>query len=256
MLGFIYSIASYLGFLVTFVYFALFSAGALVPKSVDTGLSNGLGSTLAIDAALLLLFGLQHSIMARASFKRLLTRVVPERLERATFVLVSTATLALVMWGWRPWPAVLWSVGDPTLAGCLWAINALGWLGVPLCSFLIDHFDLFGLSQAWQGFRRQSLESRGFVTPLVYRYVRHPMMTAFLVAFWVTPQMTVGHLLLSVGMSAYILVGVHFEERSLARELGLPYVRYQASTPRFFPGRSPVRVNDEPSTARASGGGL
>jgi protein-S-isoprenylcysteine O-methyltransferase Ste14 len=255
VLGFMFSVASYLGFLLTFTYFALFSAGVGVPKSVDTGAPGSLGSALAIDVGLLLLFGVQHSVMARSGFKRVLTRVVPERLERAIFVLASSAALAVVMWGWRPWPSVIWSVDDPTAAGCLWAINALGWVGVPLCSFMIDHFDLFGLAQAWQGFRRQSVQRGGFVTPLLYRHVRHPMMTSLLVAFWLTPHMTVGHLILSLGMSAYILVGVHFEERSLARELGLAYVRYQASTPRFLPGRSPVRLNDgstsEPISGRA-----
>jgi protein-S-isoprenylcysteine O-methyltransferase Ste14 len=238
MLGFIYGVGSYLAFLAVFTYFALFSDGVLVPKSVDSGLSGGTSTALLVDAGLMLLFGLQHSIMARAAFKRALTRVVPAHLERTTFVLVSSTALALLMWQWRPIDGTVWSVDNGAVATSLWAVNAMGWLGVPAVSFMIDHFDLFGLKQSFDGFRRRSVERKGFVTPLLYRYMRHPMMTAFFVAVWVTPHMTAGHALLSVGMSLYIVIGVHFEERSLARELGAPYVRYQASTSKFLPFRS------------------
>jgi protein-S-isoprenylcysteine O-methyltransferase Ste14 len=155
--------------------------------------------------------------------------------ERATFVLASSAALALLMWQWRPLSGELWHVSAPIPAAALWAVNALGWLAVPVSSFLIDHFDLFGLKQAFAGFRRVSLQRRGFVTPLFYRYIRHPIMTGLLLGLWVTPHMTFGHLLLSLGMSAYIVIGVRFEERALARELGAVYESYQARTPRFFP---------------------
>jgi protein-S-isoprenylcysteine O-methyltransferase Ste14 len=235
MLGFIYSLVVYAGFLVIFNYFALFSAGVFVPKGVDTGVATDTSLALLINLSLLLLFGLQHSIMARAGFKRALTRFIPERVERATFVLASSLALGLLMWQWQPLPTLLWQVDNPIVASCLWAIQALGWLGVPLSSFMIDHFDLFGVKQAFHGFRRTSFERKGFVTPLLYRYVRHPMMTSLLVGLWLTPHMTVGHLLLSLGMSLYIVVGVHFEERALARELGLAYVRYQQATPKFLP---------------------
>jgi methanethiol S-methyltransferase len=235
MLGFIYSVASYVAFLVTFVYFAWFSDGVGVPRTVDNAPPAPLAAALAINVGLMLLFGLQHSIMARPRAKRALTLFVPERLERATYVLASSAALALLMWQWRRVDGVLWHVPSFPLAALLWAVNALGWLGVPLCSFMIDHFDLFGLKPALNGFRKVSFERRGFVVPLLYKYVRHPMMTSLLVGLWVTPHMTGGHLLLSLGMTAYVIVGVHFEERALARELGQAYALYQATTPKFFP---------------------
>ena len=235
LLGFLYSIAAYLSFLVSFVYFAWFSDGLGVPRTVDNGPATNAAPAVVIDVALVLAFGLQHSVMARAGFKRLLTRVIPAPLERSTFVLASSAVLTLVMWQWRPLPTVLWHVDDKLAAGVLWAINAVGWVGVPACSLFIDHFDLVGIKQAFGAFRRASLQKKGFATPLLYRYIRHPMMSALLVGLWVTPQMTVGHLLLSLGMSVYVLVGVHFEERSLVAELGVAYQRYQASTPRFVP---------------------
>ncbi|MDB4971682.1 MAG: putative protein-S-isoprenylcysteine methyltransferase [Myxococcaceae bacterium] len=235
MLGLLYSIASYLVFLATFVYLALFSDGVLVAKSVDTGSASDLTAALSLDLCLLLLFGLQHSIMARASFKRALTRVVPVHLERATFVLASSVVLVLLMLLWRPLPGVLWQVESSVGMTTLWTLNAVGWLGVPFCSFMIDHFDLFGVKQTLQHFRRVSLARKGFVTPLLYRYVRHPMMTFFLLGLWATPRMTAGHLLLSAGLSLYIMIGVHFEERALRQELGADYVRYQATTPKFLP---------------------
>ena len=252
ILGLVYSAASYLFFLSTFVYLALFSDGVLVAKSVDTGSAGDLTSALTLDLSLLLLFGVQHSVMARASFKQVLTTVVPVHLERATFVLASSAVLVLLMWLWRPLPSVLWSVESPYVAGALWTLNALGWLGVPVCSYMIDHFDLFGLKQPLQHFRRVSVARTGFVTPLLYKYVRHPMMTFFLLALWATPSMTLGHLVLSLGLSLYIFVGVHFEERALRRELGDDYVRYQRSTPRFFPigAREPVEASERTSVAR------
>jgi methanethiol S-methyltransferase len=235
MLGLLYSIASYALFLGAFTYFAVFSDGVIVPRTVDSGTPSSVAVAMTINLVLILLFGLQHSIMARASFKRGLTRVIPPALERATFVLASSLVLALVMWQWRPLPSVLWHVNNPTAAAALWAINAVGWLGVPFCSFLIDHFDLFGIKQALQAFRRTTFDKKGFVTPLFYKYVRHPMMTSLMIGLWVTPHMTTGHLLLSSGMTLYVLIGVHFEERSLAKELGAEYERYQATTSKFLP---------------------
>jgi len=240
MVQFIYSILAYVGFLATYAYLAAFSDGVGVPKTVDGGLATGTAVALAINLGLILLFGFQHSVMARTAFKRAITRLIPASVERATFVFASSVALIVLMWQWRPLPTVLWHVRNPGLATGLWAINALGWLGVPVSSLMIDHFDLFGVKQAWNGFRRVSYQRKGFVTPLFYKYVRHPIMTSLLVAFWVTPQMTVGHLVLSVGMSIYIVIGVHFEERSLAEELGVAYERYMASTPRFLPIRHRV----------------
>jgi len=239
MLGLIYSIASYFGFLATFVYFAWFTDGRGVPKTVDSGTESGLAATLIVDLGLLLLFGLQHSLMARPRFKRILTRLIPETVERASYVLASSAALLLLIWQWRPLPTVLWSIENPLVSALLWGVNAIGWLGVPAVTFMIDHFNLFGVKQALGAFRKMSFKQTGFVTPLLYKYVRHPMMSSLLIALWVTPHLTVGHLLLSAGMSLYIVIGVHFEERALARELGVAYQAYQASTPKFLPLSGP-----------------
>jgi protein-S-isoprenylcysteine O-methyltransferase Ste14 len=241
MLGFIYSVASYLAFLGIFVYFAWFTDGVGVPRHVDNAPPAALGTALVINIGLMLLFGLQHSVMARAGFKRALTRIVPARLERASYVLASSVAMALLIWQWRRVDGEVWQVQSVALAAPLWAINALGWLGVPLSSFMIDHFDLFGLKPALNGFRKVSFERKGFVTPLLYKYVRHPMMSSLLVGLWVTPHMTVGHAVLSLGMTAYVMIGVHFEERALARELGRAYELYQATTPKFFPVGGPPK---------------
>jgi protein-S-isoprenylcysteine O-methyltransferase Ste14 len=249
MLGFIYSVVSYLAFLGSFSCFALFTDGLV---AVPRGSDGRPTAAVLVDVGLMLLFGLQHSIMARAAFKRVLTRVVPAALERSTYVLASSAVLTLLMWQWRPLATPVWTVGKPWLTAGLWVINALGWVGVPLVTFLIDHFELVGLKQAFARFRRVSFQSRGFVSPLLYRYLRHPMMSSLLVGLWVTPRMTIGHALLSAGMSLYIVIGVHFEERSLAEELGEVYVRYQAAVPRFVPNL-PGRSNDDRINERRAG---
>ncbi len=253
MLGFICSVLSYLASFVVFAYFAGFSDGVGVSKSVDSGAASGLGVSLAVDVALLLLFGLQHSLMARTGFKHALTRVVPQHLERATYVLGTTAALALLIWQWRPLPGELWRSESFAVAASLWTVNFLGWLGVPLVSLMIDHFELFGIKPAFYAFRRKSLVRPGFVVPLLYKYVRHPMMCAFLVAFWVTPHMTVGHLLLSAGMTCYIVIGVHFEERALVRELDKRTCSIKRPRPSFCRSlRARTRATAQPApSARA-----
>lgn len=250
MIGLAYSLASYLVFLAVFVYFAAFTDGVLVPRHVDVGASGDPWTSAGIDLALIAAFGLQHSIMARRGFKRLLTRVLPARVERATFVLASSLVLALLMWQWRPLGSTVWTIENEPLAIALWTINVVGWVGVPISSLLIDHLELFGIRQAWHGFRRTTFERKGFVAPYLYRYVRHPMMLSLMVGLWVTPHMTVGHALLSFGMTIYVFVGVHFEERALAEELGLAYLQYKESTPRFLP----IRLPKTPRQAPASGG--
>ena len=249
MFGVAYSVLSYLGFLGVFTYFAWFTDGIGVPKSVDGGAASSPVAAVAVDVALMLLFGLQHSIMARREFKRALVRVLPARVERATYVLASSAVLALLMWQWRPLRSPVWSIESTPVAALLWTVNAIGWLGVPVSSLLIDHLELFGLKQAWNGFRRTSYARKGFVTPLLYKYVRHPMMSSLLVGLWVTPHMTAGHLLLSLGMTAYVWIGVHFEERSLAEELGRAYEQYRVTTPRFVP----IPLPKAPESAPLSG---
>jgi protein-S-isoprenylcysteine O-methyltransferase Ste14 len=239
MIGLVYSASSYVAFLAVFTYFALFSDALLVPKTVESGSTAHLGLALSVNLGLLLLWGLQHSVMARARFKRWLTRVVPTHLERATYVMTSSLALGVLMWLWQPMNREVWHVESAALAAPLWIVNALGWAGVPASSFMIDHFNLFGLKQAWLAFRRRSTTESGFMAPLLYKYVRHPMMTSILVALWVTPHMTTGHLMLSLGMSVYVLIGVHFEEQALLRELGQAYRLYQLATPRFLPVGGP-----------------
>lgn len=236
MFGFLFSVISYVTFLAVFVGMALFSDGLLLPKTVDSAATVPVGQALLINLGLLLLWGFQHSVMARQHFKDWLTRFVPVQLERATYVLVSSLALGFVLYAWQPIDGTLWDLQATPLVAAVWAINALGWLGVPLSSFLIDHFDLFGLKQAFARWRKTSYGSKGFVKPVVYRYVRHPMMTAMMVGLWAAPFMTVSHLCFSLGMTLYIMVGVHFEERALRRELGEAYGAYQASTPKFIPG--------------------
>jgi len=242
MVGLLYSIAAYVLFLASFTYFALFSDGVIVARTVDSGPPASAAVAAAANLALILLFGLQHSIMARAGFKRLLTRVIPAGVERATYVLVSSLVLILLMWQWRPMASVVWHVDHIAAAAVFWSVNAVGWLGVPLCSFLIDHFDLFGVKRALHAYLGITVGRKGFVTPMVYRAIRHPIMTSLMIGLWVTPHMTVGHALLAAGMTVYVVIGVRYEERSLVDELGDDYRRYQATTPRFLPlggGRAP-----------------
>ncbi|MDH5674937.1 MAG: NnrU family protein [Myxococcales bacterium] len=235
MFGFIYGILSYLVFLGVYLGLALFSDGLLLPKTVDSGEPGSFGLALAINVGLLLVWGLQHSVMARQSFKDRLTRVLPAHLERSTYMLVSSAALLLLMVAWQPMAGVVWHVESTPLASALWALGALGWVVVPVASLMIDHFDLFGLKQTFMHWRKRSYDAPSFRAPWLYRYMRHPMMCAFFVAFWATPHMSVSHLVLSLGMSLYIYIGVHFEERSLVRQLGQAYVDYQARTPKFLP---------------------
>lgn len=233
---FLYSLGAYALFLAVFLYLMAFVAGLWVPRNIDGGgpVSDTLPALL-VNLLLIALFGLQHSVMARPAFKRWLKRLMPPAMERSTFVLVSSLVLALLMWQWRPLPTSLWQA-DGTLATALSAVSALGWAVVLLSTFLINHFDLFGLRQAYFHVVGRPLTPLLFRATLFYRWVRHPLMLGFLLAFWFAPHMTVGHLLFAAGMTVYILAGVHYEERDLVRTLGADYVAYRRSTPAFIPG--------------------
>lgn len=232
---FLYSVGAYVLFLAVFLYLIAFVGNLWVPKSIDTGTASDLGIALVVNLLLISLFGLQHSVMARPAFKRWLTGFVPAAMERSTFVLVASLVLALVMWQWRAIPTPLWQAEGPVAMG-LWAMFALGWGIVLLSTFLINHFDLFGLRQGYLNLVQRAITPLPFRTTLLYRLVRHPIMLGFLIAFWFTPQMTVGHLLFAVGMSIYILVGVKHEERDLVQALGSDYIAYRRGTPAFIPG--------------------
>lgn len=232
---FLYSLGAYGLFLAVFLYLVAFVGNLGVPRSVDVGPAAGTATAMAIDLLLIALFGLQHSVMARPAFKRRITRIVPPAIERSTFVLAASLVLALLFWQWRPLGATVWQAGGG-VAILMWSLFALGWATVLLSTFLINHFDLFGLRQSWMHLLDRPLVPLAFRTTLLYRIVRHPIMLGFLLAFWFTPHMTMGHLLFAAGMTVYILVGVHHEERDLVRSLGKDYVQYRRATPAFVPG--------------------
>lgn len=237
-LAVLYGGACYTAFLVTFLYAIAFVAGVGVPKHIDNGPSAPLMTALSINIALLALFAVQHSGMARPAFKQWWTRFVPQPIERSTFVLVSSLVLLLMFWQWRPLPQLVWHVENGLAGGFLWAISLLGWLLVLTSSFTIDHFELFGLRQVWLHARRRSAKDEPFVLRAMYRIVRHPLMLGFLIAFWVTPVMSLGHLLFAVVVTGYIVVAVKFlEERDLVAVHGDAYRDYQRRVPMLLPWR-------------------
>lgn len=239
MAGFLalsYGVLVYAFFLATFLYAIGFVGDVAVPKSIDTGASGPLAEALAVNLSLLGLFAVQHSVMARRSFKRWWTRIVPEHLERSTYCLAATAALALLLWQWQPIAEpVVWHVANPAAALFLRHVFWLGWLLLLASTFLIDHFELFGLRQAWGRARGLELPAPEFRTPFLYRYVRHPLYLGFLLAFWAAPTMTAGHLLFSVACTGYILVGIWFEERDLVAQFGERYRRYRSEVGMLFP---------------------
>jgi protein-S-isoprenylcysteine O-methyltransferase Ste14 len=216
------------------VYTIGFLANAVVPKSVDAGVTHSFGDPLVMNLVLIGVFGLQHSLMARPWFKERWTRFVPKPVERSTYVLFATLALVALLWGWRPLIDVVWQVdGVPALV--LWAVYLGGWGLLFAAVFMIDMADLFGLRQVNEYLHGRELEPLDFQIPLLYRFMRHPIMTGFLIVFWVTPQMTVGRLLFAAGMTVYILVGVTLEQRDLVAAFGDRYRQYQSAVPMFVP---------------------
>jgi protein-S-isoprenylcysteine O-methyltransferase Ste14 len=236
----LFALAAYALFFATFLYLIAF-VGNLpwVPVTVDRGGDSGsLASAVIVNLALIALFGLQHSVMARSGFKRAWTRIVPKPIERSVYVAAASLALILLFLLWRPIPGIVWSVENQAGAAVLWALFGLGWLIVLVSTFLISHFELFGVAQAW-GHARGAAEPAPPVlrTPLFYRHVRHPLYSGFFLAFWATPQMSYGHLLLAAGVSVYMLIGIFYEERDLVSTFGDDYRSYRARTgmlaPRF-----------------------
>ena len=239
VLSVLYGAFVYVFFLATFLYAIGFVGNVGVPKSIDAGgAAAPLASALLIDVVLLGIFAVQHSVMARRSFKRWWTTVVPPAVERSTYVLAATAALALLMWQWRPiTDRMVWSVASPVGARVLWTIFWLGWAILLLSTFLINHFELFGLQQVYSRLTGRPLPEPQFRTPLFYKFVRHPIYVGFLLAFWATPAMTAGHLVFSVATTGYILIGIWFEERDLVAQFGEKYRRYREQVGMLLPIR-------------------
>jgi protein-S-isoprenylcysteine O-methyltransferase Ste14 len=236
-----YGVGAYLVFFGTILYAIGFVTGIVVPKTIDTGVAGPAGAAIIVNVLLLSLFAVQHSVMARKQFKRWWTLFVPASIERSTYVLLSSLALILVFWQWQPIPAVVWEVSNPTLAAALVGLSLMGWVIVFLSTFLINHFELFGVRQVILNLMGRDDGETKFRTPLLYKMVRHPLYLGFIIAFWAAPVMTVGHLLFALVTTAYILVGIALEERDLVEHFGDEYRRYRARVSMLVPfwgGRS------------------
>jgi protein-S-isoprenylcysteine O-methyltransferase Ste14 len=235
LLFFAYGLASYAIFLVSFLYAVGFVAGVIVPTHLDGPTQTSLPTAFAVDGGLLALFAVQHSVMARRWFKERWTRLVPWAIERSTYVLFSSIALFFLCWQWRPIGIPIWSVENDAGRIALWTLCALGWLTVLLVTFLINHFDLFGLRQVWLPLIGKPYTPVSFRDPFPYRLVRHPLYFGFLLAFWMTPTMTLAHVFFAVGTTAYIVLAIQFEERDLVFEHGATYQQYRRRVPMLLP---------------------
>jgi len=236
LLRFSFGLFAYVFFFATFLYMIGFVNNVVVPRSMDVGPETSSLLAITINAALILLFGVQHSVMARPGFKAGLTRTWPAAIERSLYVALSALALCALYWFWRPLPALVWSIDSATLRTLLYILGGLGWAIVLVSTFLLNHFELFGLRQIWSDMRGISIPEAKFRQPFFYKLVRHPIYTGFLLAFWATPDMSQGHLLFAAGMTAYILVGIRYEERDLVENLGAEYSEYRTRVGMLVPG--------------------
>lgn len=244
-----YGSLSYVTFLASFLYAIGFVGDIAVPRSVDAGIAGPIGEAVAVNGLLLGLFAIQHSVMARQAFKRWWTRFVPHSVERSTYVLFTSLVLFLLYWQWRTMPAVVWNLTPAAARIGLHALFWLGWAFVLAGTFMINHFDLFGLRQVYLVWRGQPYTDVEFRSPLLYRLVRHPLMLGFIVAFWATPTMTAGHLLFATATTGYILMALQFEEHDLEAALGNQYRDYQSRVPMLLPRLHIRRETPPPTTA-------
>jgi protein-S-isoprenylcysteine O-methyltransferase Ste14 len=237
LVAFLYGAASYVVFFLTFLYAIGFVSGLLVPKAINTGTVVPLTEALVVNVLLMSIFAVQHSVMARKQFKQWWMQYVPKSVERSTYVLLASLALVLLFWQWRPLPTVVWQIGDPLVAKAVLALAFAGWLVVLTSTFLINHFELFGLHQVANNLAGRPMPAPRFRTPVLYKLVRHPIYLGFIIAFWAAPTMTVGHLLFAAVTTAYIFVGIALEERDLVDLFGDEYRRYKQRVSMLVPWR-------------------
>ena len=235
--AFLYGLVAYAVFFAAFLYAIGFVGGLVVPKTIDTGATVSMSEALIVNLLLLSVFAVQHSVMARQQFKQWWTQYVPKSVERSTYVLFASLALALLLWQWRPIPTVLWQVADPQIAMAITGLSFVGWFIVLTSTFLINHFELFGLHQVANNLAGHPMPAPRFRTPLYYQFVRHPIYLGFIIAFWAAPTMTVGHLLFAAVTTAYIVVGILLEERDLVDVFGDEYRRYRERVSMLVPWR-------------------
>ncbi len=236
-IAFIYGVVTYVIFLATFLYSIGFVGNILVPKSIDSGTAGPVGVAIVTNLVLLSIFALQHSIMARPAFKKIWTHVIPKPAERCTYVLMTCIAQILIFLFWQPMPTILWDASNLWIATALIVLFWFGWFVVLTSTFMIDHFDLFGLKQIYANLKKRQVTQSNFVKTGYYRLVRHPIMTGFLIAFWAAPTMTTGHLLFALATTGYIIIAVlHLEEKDLIANIGDEYLTYRREVPAFFPG--------------------